>query len=327
MSELEDVVEKVQKLLSLGRHNTSQAEAESAMAKAQELLARHNLDMAAVEGLAAGSARREKASHAGGMYLYQRELWSAVARLNFCLHFRRHERVEVRGRPRWEGDPGRLRVTWRNQHMIVGRTVNVRATIAQGTYLESVADRLCRERLEVRSGTGETPGHLNSQFFTSWAVAFREGIADEVILKLDQRRRRVEKDEAARERAAARAREAAADGASTATALTLSVYKSKEHDANIDFMWGAGTAAEWAAERVARAAERRAEADRLTRLAQEDPKAHAAEERKREAAERRSWGRSPPARRVNAGGYHAGRTAGKEVGIDPQVERDSRRLT
>jgi hypothetical protein len=312
---LERIVERVQKLLALGRRGGTEAEAASAMAKAQELLAAHNLDMAAVEGQVAGSARREKSAQNGGMYVYQRHLWSEVARLNFCLHFRRHL---------LEPDGGaNARKRWKNKHMIVGRTVNVRATIAMGEYLEAVIDRLCRERLQTRSGAGVTPGELNSQFFTSWAVAFREGVADRVVDKVQERRQQHLREENKKKRAAA----FNAAGASTSTAIALSTYVDAETDANVDFMYGEGTSADWAASRAARAAADEA-ADRAhAEWAAAHPEEAAAEERKRAARARRRTGRRAPAeRRVDAGGYWAGVEAGEGVGIDPQASAEGRRM-
>lgn len=315
--ELERVAERIKKVLELGKRGATPAEAEAAMARAQAMALAANLDLAAVEGLAAGGAQREKAAQGGGMYVYQRELWQAVAKLNFCMHWRTHVR---------EPEPGTKKLRWRNKHMLVGRTVNVRVATQQAQYLEGVADRLCRERLEVRSGTGATPGQLNSQFFSSWAVAFREGISDEVIKKLEQKRERIEEEAAREERRRARSAERTGDGVSVATGVTLSFYKSKEEDANIDFLYGDGTSAGWAADRAERAAAQREERERRTRLAAEDPEAYAAEEAERRKERRGRGGRASPARRVDAGGYHAGREVGEKVGIDPQVDAGARRI-
>ena len=42
------VIAKIQKLLALGRRGGTEQEADAAMAKAQELLAKYNLDLAVV---------------------------------------------------------------------------------------------------------------------------------------------------------------------------------------------------------------------------------------------------------------------------------------
>src|ERR1700720_1931730 len=100
--DLDAVVARVQKILALGRRGGTEAEAAAAMAKAGEYLARYNLDMARVEGAAAGPQAREKVSQQTGQYLYQRSLWKAVARLNFCLCFHYQELDKYRGKL-WRG--------------------------------------------------------------------------------------------------------------------------------------------------------------------------------------------------------------------------------
>jgi hypothetical protein len=306
-ADLERVTALVQKLLAKGRKAGTEAESAAFMAKAQELLTAHNLSMSAVEGAAVGDAKREKAAQTGGQYVYQQQLWWAVAELNFCLHFISGAYVKVGSRD-----------VWRRQHKIVGRVVNVQATMAMGTYLEAAANRLCRERLTVRSGAGVTPGELNSQFYSSWAVGFREGVADRLIEKLEAKRaRRLNEERLA-------AKRAAAAGTSTSTALTLGSLVQKEEDENWDFLRGdeLGTRAQERAERALAAAQAEAE---YTAWAQANPeeaarRAKAArEEREKRQARYRGGGAG---RQVNWSGYSAGQEAGAKVGIDPQTRAD-----
>lgn len=84
----ETILKRLQGLLNLAAKNSNPEEAASAAAKAQELLARYNLTAESVEqGRAAADGKREQAAVDGGTYAWQRELWGAVARLNFCLHW------------------------------------------------------------------------------------------------------------------------------------------------------------------------------------------------------------------------------------------------
>lgn len=77
-------IEQVEKLLRLAGKNQNENESAAAAAKAQELLLKHNLDMSIVEqNSGASSGKREDIKFAGGLYHYQRELWGAVAKLNF----------------------------------------------------------------------------------------------------------------------------------------------------------------------------------------------------------------------------------------------------
>lgn len=322
-AELEKIVERVQKLLALGRRGGSEAESAAAMAKAQAMLAQHNLDMASVESAQAGSGAREKNAQRGGTYLYQRCLWNAVAELNFCLYFTDYQYIKVAKKLQYTGHTY-LHQQLQRQHLVVGRKVNTRATIVMATYLEGTADRLCRERLETRSGTGTTPGHLNAQFFTSWAVAFREGVCDRMIEKIEARRAKLTKEQDA---AAAKARRAAeAKGVSTETALSLTIYQDKETDANNDFLYGEGTSAKWAADRAERAAEAAREEAEYTAWAEVHPEeARAAEEKarkEREVSRSRRRTSAGPSRKVNGAGYWAGHEAGEKVGIDPQAGSD-----
>jgi hypothetical protein len=298
------VVERIQKILALGRRGGTEAEAAAAMAKAQKLLEEHNLTLAQVDQAQQGTARREELAQAGGMYHYQRELWQAVAQLNFCIYFRHGEWIKKRGRNRW-----------RSKHCFVGRVVNTRSTMAMGTYLEGEIERLCRERLRARVQGWSIDATEQSQYFSSWAVAFREGVSDRVIRKLAARRRQRLADEAERAKKAAEA-----SGFSTSTALTLADVEDREYQANYDHVMGEGAYAKKMADRAAEAAERAAEEKAWAEYAA----AHPEEARKKEAEMRKqrrtSSGRAPKERRIDMGGYRAGLEAGESVSIDPQAE-------
>lgn len=317
-AEQQGIIDKVEKLLRLAGRNPSEAEAASAMAKAQEILAAYNLDIGTVEANGTeGRGRREDAKQRGGMYEYQRELYSAVAQLNFCLHFtyRRWREREVRDYRREDG-------TWRMRAVggyvyetrLVGRRVNVLATQQMFAYISGTIERLTRERLHERD-----PDRPNTQLWSRWAVSFREGIAEKVVDKVRERR---QLQLTAEQEAARAASERAMSGASTATSLTLASLARAEEDANQDFIHGEGYSARRREQR-ARAADaaRREEAD-YTRWAEEHPKEARAEA---ERAERRAAreGCGPAAREKDWGAYRAGREAGEAVGIDPQAEGDS----
>jgi hypothetical protein len=316
----EAIIERIQKILALGRRGGTEAEAASAMAKFQELLARHNLDLGTVErGGKAGDAKREQASTAGGMYIYQRELWRAVAELNFCAYFLSGDYIKRRV-------AGLERYAWIAKHAFIGRVVNTRATLHMGQYLESAIERLCRERLEQRlyvDGAVQRR-EVQSAFFSSWAVGFREGAADRVVQKLAERRERTLRSEAA-----AAKRRAAAAGDSTATALTLRSVGEQEEAANYDFRWGEGSWAEKLQHEAERAAARKRERDEWTAFKAANPE----ESRKMEEAalkERRGRRYSAgPTRKVNGSGYIAGSDAGNGIGLDVQADsgqRQQRRL-
>jgi hypothetical protein len=319
---MERVVEKVRKLLNLAAKNTNEAEAASATAKAQELLAAYNLDMATIEQGGGESGKREEQRMMGGMYLYERELWNAIAQLNFCMYF------TTRGKP---NPKTRRKISF--QHRIIGRTVNTASTKAMGGYIQGVIERLCRERFPV-----------NSQFFSSEAVAFREGMADKIGTRLRERRQEILREEDNKKKAAA-----AKSGVDTKFALTLTDVKKSEEIGNYNFIHGEGAwerrearkaerEKEWAEER-AREAAAEAEADAAyAAWAAANPEEAAAEARKAEAEakkkrekEDRSWSRrsyrerAPSARerRQNSDYYDDGYRRGAEVSLDQQVDSRS----
>lgn len=305
------VLEKVEKLMRLAAKNTNAEEAAAATAKAQELLVAYNLD-AALVGSAGSSAeaRREQTQMRGGMYKYQRDLLHAVAALNFCLCWHMQKAVvDNKIGTSWDGSRYKYKKTYfRWQHVLVGRRLNTRATLAMGEYLMQAIERLVRERYP-----------LNSQRFMREAVAFREGIADELYWRLLERRERLVKEEQER-----RNRTAQQAGVSTATALSIGTLAQQEEDANYDHVFGDGWSARKRAERVERARLEREAEEAYTRWAEEHPEEAAAEEAKRlkeKRRARRSGGRAQTGqeRRQGSAEYWQGRKVGEKIGLDPQT--------
>lgn len=254
--ETKQVIAKVEKLLRLAARNSNQEEAASAAAKAQELLAAYNLDMAAVAEHGNPDAQRAKELFEGGKHKWEKKIWSWVARLNFCLHWQQENFYESplgthTGVVRNEDGTGRIAKGVRRwEHKIVGRRVNVIATKHMASYLTDVTKRLTREECKKRGVPTRS----------AWANSFSEGIGDEIAYRLAVRRQeRLDEETLAQQKVREEALKAAKDmGHSAATALTLSTYVDQEHDANIDFVYGEGTSAKWAAERARRAAAARA---------------------------------------------------------------------
>lgn len=339
-NEARDAIGKIEKLLRLAGKNTNEAEASAAAAKAQELMTKYNLDMATVEQ-GSDSGKREDAKLSGGLYHYQRDLWRAVAELNFCLHWSQYvyDRDKV----------GRRKATWKDQygseylnrqapvgnvnkikrgqvikvqggyrfvHRVVGRKVNVAATRVMAEYLEQTIERLTRERLK---GEG-------SQFFTRWAISYREGIASTIVDKIYQRRQHLLRAEARKQREAEkRATEAAAAPFSSATALTLSDYVKSEHDANMDVVNGEGWSARVAmrrAEAAREAAEEEAAYVAWAKANPEEAQRKEAEERAERAKYRYRGGRADyrDNKKVDYGAYRSGEEAGKNVSLDQQAD-------
>jgi hypothetical protein len=311
------IIRKVEKLLALAnRQKGNEAEAAAAAAKAQEMLAAYNIDMAMVEQGSGSSGKREDAKHKGGVYLYQRDLWRAVAQLNFCLYWTqaRWKSREVKRKDAWGGT--RTEDVWaiRYEHRVVGRTVNVHLSQAMAGYLEQTIERLVMERM----------GNDNTQRFSRWAVSYRKGAAARIIEKVQDRRDEVEAAEAERQRKAEHA--AARAGVSTSTTLTIADVRKSEIDANLDFIHGEGYSARKAEQRR-KAAEAAAQAEReYAQWAAANPEeARKAEEKAQKEAEaywarrsNRGSGRQA-SDNVDRGAYWAGYDAAEKVGIDPQT--------
>nr|QIG67177.1 DUF2786 domain-containing protein [Rhizobium phage RHph_TM26] len=310
------IVQKVEKLLALAnRKKGNEAEAAVAAAKAQEMLAAYNIDMAMVEQSSGSSGRREDVKHKGGVYLYQRALWRAVAELNFCLYWTSTKWVsrDVKKKA-WGGDFTSTIWSIQYQHRVVGRTVNVKLTQSMASYLEQTIERLVMERL----------GNQNNLRFSRWAVSYRKGAAARIIEKVQDRRDQLEAEEAERKRAAEHA--AARAGVSTATTLTLSDVRKSEREANLDHIHGEGYSTRQAARRAEAAAEAaKAEAEHAAWAAANPEEARKAEEKARKEDEA-YWARRRGGRRgsikesnIDSGAYWAGYDAAQKVGIDPQA--------
>jgi hypothetical protein len=320
--------ETIQKLLNLAAKAGTPAEAETAMAKAQELMAKHNLDQATVEGNVGQDGKREKSLVEGGFYAYVRELWQATAELNFCLYWSQKfvTKEKVRQTHRIMGEYVGMRMVHaqRRRHALVGRMVNVRTTITMAQYLQAAVERILREEIHVTNDASSLELDLRS----NWAHSFRQGCAKGVIEKLQDRREEV----LAAERQAQRRAERKASGASTSKALALATFTQSEEDANADFLYGEGWSVKKRAERVERAEERRRELAEWTQWCKDHPEEaakQAEDDRKREErnAARRKGGRFSYGKSDNRdlGAYYSGKDAAAKIGIDPQT--DSKRKT
>jgi hypothetical protein len=315
----------------------TEEEATAATAKAQELLTKYNLDASLVGQAHGQEGRREEQKIRGGFYEYQQNLWRAVAELNFCLYWCQKAWVKKSKMAR-DFDGTRYEKTWHQnekRHRLVGRVVNVRATIAMATYLEGAVERLTRDRL----------GNDKTQFFSKWAMSYREGMVDRLCEKIAERQRQRMSEERARQAEADKAtREAGRDGVSTGTALVLSNYVRDERQANsdweIDQIHGEGTAARWRAEQQERAEERRRAAAEYTAWAAANPEEAAAKAKAdreaREKAEREApksrWsggagsrGGTSHLKQQDRGAYYAGRDAAANISLDPQVDSGASR--
>lgn len=333
--DLGDVVGKIQKLLDLAARGGTAAEAEAAYAKATELLLKYNLSADFVEKQRGVDGRREQADVEGGFYSFHRELWKAVADLNFCVYWtQRYIAKDQLYSMRHRGDyigKGRKDME-RRRHAVVGRVANVKATIVMASYLIGAVERVLRERLSSHEGNMKS----------AWAWSFRRGALEQLVHKAVSRRREIaDKEERVRaktERAAKRA--AGTAGISMSTALTVAAFTKKEEEANQDFIHGEG----WSAEQSRLEAEAQVEhSERRRRMEEEYTKWSAANPTKARSefeykdkngetwyySNRSHGGRRPSGgtknKATDISAFWAGSDAADSIGLDPQVDTGARK--
>lgn len=213
----------VNKLLALSRDSgATEAEASLAAEKAQALMTEHNLSMANIEAAGGSSGNDGKRIKDGignrASYKWQRTLMSALAELNFC--FCKEEYKYHRHTTSFDG------------YQLIGRAANVVSTRTMFEYLLQTIDRLAKAEVQDPA-----------QCFTRYAHSFKEGCADRVIERLQQRR--AEEVETAERKKREDAVRNSHPGAATGNALVvvLGDYMQDEEDLNNDFRrgWGPGT--------------------------------------------------------------------------------------
>lgn len=322
------VIAKVQKLLALAGNNDNEYQAAAASAKAMELLEAYNLSMAVVEQVNStpGASRRKDEKRAGGLYKWQRELWQAIAELNFCMYW------SIRGLQKGQS----------YEHRILGRQENVTGTYVMGDYLQQTIERLARE------WAGDP-----KRYFIQDAIAYREGIAGRLVERLNEIRREHMRDDQEKRRAEQAARKS--NGGAPGTSIILADVIQTEHDLNNDFVhaWEPGTTARRRAEDVAKRAAQMAAYDEIMakmRRQQEDYDAAHPEEaaarmeraRKEQERQQKRWDRNarrrtgfgrsradtPEERRRNSSAYDSGYDKGASISLNRQTgHTDRNKLT
>lgn len=308
------LIERMKKLLALATNNDNEHQATAAMAKLQELLEAHNLEMADL-GKSGKGAQRSDTKKTGGLYSWQRKLWQSVAKLNFCHYF------SLRGLTK-----GSV-----YEHRLVGSHANVVATEMMAQYLQETVERLAQQWAK---------DNFYRSVFVREAIAYREGMAARICERLEQRRR--DQVSKARQEAEERKRDAAhANMPVTGNALTIIDVISSEEDFNNDYLqgWEMGTTARNRAESEARMAAWRAKREAEEAAKSPEQKAReaaeakrqldkwAAEDAKRQARRNKTPPKpryrkaTPEEERMNLGSYYEGRRSGDTVGIDTQVDR------
>lgn len=222
--ELLKVVDRIHKLLALANDGgATPAEAELAMAKAQEMMAEHNLTMATLEAKGGKKEARVKQEQSENlMYAWKRELLEVIAKVNLCYVYVTNKRTNS-GQRIGGG------------YEIIGRQSNVIATKNIFSYLLQSIERFV---------VAEVGTNMHDRYTRSMH-SFRVGCADKLKERL------IERHEKKLEEQAREAREAEArnrhPGAATGTALVvvLKDFAQNEVDLNNDMAngWEPGTTA------------------------------------------------------------------------------------
>ena len=348
----EKVLAKIQKLMAIakaGDGRVNENEASTAASLAQQLAADYNMELAALELMGTSDAplggKREKKSHdRAAMYLFQRTLMAAIATTNFCKHFVVEEHAQSFGKQRKV-----------KRHVLLGRDINVRATIMMYDYLMDTMDRLLPYQGMQKRGRE--------------ALLWLDGCATRLRDRLQEKREEMQRETEAKKREED-ARSKHPGSAPSGNALVLSDVYSSEEDFNNDYMngWEPGTTArrrkEWQAgyearmaEQIARQAEKRARlisvgysGEILDLLMQgydesaalevikdrekdrrraEKPETEEQTRKRHEREERQNrdyyYRQARANRKYSDPAYQAGAQAGTNIGLDTQVGGDVRK--
>lgn len=290
------IIDKIKKLLNHAAGAGTKEEAQTYSERANALLLEYNLSADSIER-AGDDNKRVDEKVEGGFHKFHRDIWGAVAKLNFCIYWsQKFKKEETKHAFDAAGKSIGLRTTVANKrrHALVGKTVNVRATIAMAGYLCEAIERVLKEEL---SGREHSP-HL----YSNWSNSFRRGASSDIIERLNDRRREAIRKEK-------RASEHAGKGSESRALSIVSVTQSEE-DANNDFLYGEG----WSAKRWAALEEAKKENDRRSKAMEDAYTAWAAANPK-EARSKFSW-TDPKTKEVWSYGssYRGGGGAGSRGG-------------
>lgn len=220
---LDKVIERINKLLALARDGgATEAEAELAMAKAQEMMAEYNLSAATLEAKGGKKEDRVKQREDQNlMYTWKRELLEQVAKVNFC-HVFIVEKKTAAGQKIGGG------------YQIIGRESNTVATRVMFNYLLATIEKL------LVTEVGTSP----QERYSRWGHSFRIGCADRLKDRL-QERHDAKLEEQARTARETNARSQHPGSAPTGNALVviLKDFAQDEEDLNNDMIngWEPGT--------------------------------------------------------------------------------------
>ena len=165
MQEREKIIERIQKILARS-HSSNEHEAATALAKAQALLAEHNLSLAEVQVRTGKKSTYVQYQHMlAGQDQWRRELMATIARFNFCeLVF-------------WSGT---VRVA------LIGEQENIEAVLVMTRFVEEQLEQF------AASGFARYARSGGSAHGRSWKVSFYQGALAVIQRRLQEERRALE---------------------------------------------------------------------------------------------------------------------------------------
>jgi hypothetical protein len=303
-------IERVKKLMAMADHpNTNENEAANAAAMASDILTRLNLNMEDAQN-SEGKGERSDQKILGGFYQHERDLWEALAELNFCYYYTVKVRYD-------EEKAKKERRKYAHHHRLIGRTVNIVGTQVMAEYLLSTLERLVKQYC-----TEERPYekyHPRSET----AVSFRKGAAARLIERINERRRELILEEARKAREAkVQATHPSAAPTSNALVVNVTSLTRSEMAANYDFK--AGRVGAWDEMREYEERERKAAAEHERRYAN-DPKYKRDYDREQERLNKR-WERQWRSesnkaydRMGDVSAYRAGERRADTISLDKQI--------
>jgi len=294
------IVDRIRKLLALAADGgATEAEAESATARAQEMMVKYNLSIVHVEasgGSAEGGQRTKDGMSKNVLFEYQRHLMSIVAQVNFT-----YCAVDSR----WVYDKAGRGKYRPMGYELIGRQANVVAVKTTFEYLNQTINRVVRAWVN-----GD-----HTRLMSNEALSFKKGMSDRLQSRLWHRYWDLK---------AKQSQEATnAQKGSTANALVIRLedIEQNERDLNWDMALGRepGTTARQRAEaELRRAAEREVEKEREPEVETEKQKAQ------RERREKRYRQRQErEANKVNWVAYDQGSRAADTVSLEQQLDTDN----
>jgi hypothetical protein len=210
------VADLVAKLLAKGRDpSVTEEEADAFMAKAQSLMAQHNLSMATLEAAGQGPERRVKEERRQSlMYQWKRDLLSRIAKVNYCLLLIKTE-YTASGQPLAKG------------YELIGRQSNVIACKQLFEYLTLAVERALVQEV------GTNP----KDRYNRWSHTFRLGCSERLSSRLEERHASyLEKQAREAREANARAKHPGSTG--TALVIVMTDFARQEEDENNDIRMG-----------------------------------------------------------------------------------------